>query len=155
MYQSIFLPYDCLVFICIRVCKAIDLTGLTSEQTVEVGSNFVTLVCGKVVTLCASCLVGVSLVRCKIQKLSVSTLNRLAPFLSSPLNERCQHSNCAYRVHQLPQCVEYRETPETKPETAGPSPLSTRRCKSDIRRGECGKSGLIYILMGKRWAECR
>ena len=31
MYQSILVPLDCLVFIRIRVCEALDLTGLAPE----------------------------------------------------------------------------------------------------------------------------
>lgn len=60
-YQSILLPLDGLVLICIRIREAFDLSGLAAEQAVEVGSDLVALLCLQVMTLGASCLELVSL----------------------------------------------------------------------------------------------
>lgn len=39
--EGVFGPYDSLLFVCICVREAIDLTGLTTEETVEVWSDLV------------------------------------------------------------------------------------------------------------------
>ena len=59
-YQSVLLPLNCLVLVCIRVRETLDLTSLSPEQTVEVGTDLVTLGSVQVVALSASCLSCVS-----------------------------------------------------------------------------------------------
>jgi hypothetical protein len=59
-YQCILSPCDTLGFVGIGVLEALDLTGLTTEQAVEVGANLVPGACFESVALCATSLSRVS-----------------------------------------------------------------------------------------------
>ena len=76
----------CFVLIGICVGESLDLTSLAPEETVKIWPNFVALAFAQGVALRTSCLrMYISLVP---DVGSVGhTLNRLAPFLSSPLRK--------------------------------------------------------------------
>lgn len=58
--QSILFPLDALLLVCVGVREALDLASLTTEQTVQVGSDLVSFTLLQVVALCASCLSSTS-----------------------------------------------------------------------------------------------
>ena len=57
-YQSVLFPVYCFVLVCVGVGEAFDLAGFTSEEAVEVGSDFVAFAFAEGVALGASCLGG-------------------------------------------------------------------------------------------------
>lgn len=58
--QSVLFPFDAFLLICVGVGEALDLTGLTAEQTVQVGSDLVAFAFLQVMALRASCLSSTS-----------------------------------------------------------------------------------------------
>lgn len=96
-YKSVLFPDNGLVLVGIGVGEALDLTRLAAEETVQIGSDLVTLSLLEVMALCAT-----GLQKCyyllpnnltpqfetsEAQRESVweeSTLKRPAPFLASP-----------------------------------------------------------------------
>jgi hypothetical protein len=59
-YQSLLIPSDALLLVCVGVGEALYLSGLASEQTMEVRADLVAFASLQGVTLCAS-----SLISCK------------------------------------------------------------------------------------------
>ena len=63
MYQGVFSPRDALSLVCVGVREAVYLTGLSTEEAVEVGADLVSFACGKIVTLGATGLESVLMKR--------------------------------------------------------------------------------------------
>ena len=59
-YQSVVIPGDALLLICVGVREALNLTSLASEQAVKIWADLVTLALLQCVALSASRLPGVS-----------------------------------------------------------------------------------------------
>lgn len=143
--QSVLLPCNALLLVRIGVGEALDLAGLATKQAVQVGADLVPAALFKSVALCAASLDRVSKDDDHAAAASVAsfnqlgrTLNRLAPFLSSPEKyvSICFNPGASEETWQRASSHRIRERLTTKQSDKSDRCKGTSTLKS---RGQCSE----------------